>query len=51
MLAKHRLVSAFYALLEYFAIMNLPYEQRFKCENIILVGTIPGPTEPHGDLN
>ena len=31
--------------------MNLPYEQRFKRENIILVGTIPGPTEPHGDLN
>ena len=46
-----------YALLEYsvgaiyLAIMNLPYEKRFKHENIILVRTIPGPTEPHGDLN
>ena len=46
-----------YALLEYsvgviyLAIMNLPYEQRFKRENIILVGTIPGPTEPHRDIN
>ena len=35
----------------YLAIMNLPYEQRFKRENIILLGTIPGPTEPHRDLN
>ena len=46
-----------YALLEYsvgaiyLAIMNLPYEQRFKRENIILLGTIPGPTEPCKDLN
>lgn len=46
-----------YAMLEYsvgaiyLAIMNLPYEQRFKRENIILVGTIPGPREPHRDIN
>ena len=46
-----------YTLLEYsvgaiyLAIMNLPYEQRFKRENIILLGTIPGPTEPRRDLN
>ena len=46
-----------YALIDYsvgaiyLAIMNLPYEQRFKRENIILVGTIPGPTKPHRDLN
>lgn len=46
-----------YVLLEhsvgaiYLTIINLPYKQRFKCENIISVGIIPGPTEPHRDIN
>ena len=45
-----------YALLEYsvgaiyLAVMNLLYEQRFKRENIILLGTIPGPMEPHRNI-
>lgn len=30
----------------YLTIMNLPYNQRFKRENIILLGIIPGPGEP-----
>ncbi len=30
----------------YLAILNLPREERFKQENIILVGVIPGPKEP-----
>lgn len=35
----------------YLTIMNLPYEQRFKRENIILLGIIPGPCEPPRDIN
>ena len=35
----------------YLAIMNLPYDQRFKRENVILLGIIPGPSEPPRDIN
>ena len=31
--------------------MNLPREERFKPENVIIVGIIPGPKEPKGDVN
>lgn len=30
----------------YLAIANLPRSERFKPENIVLVGVMPGPTEP-----
>jgi len=30
----------------YLSIMNLPRDERFKKENMILVGVIPGPKEP-----
>lgn len=35
----------------YLTIMNLPYGQRFKRENVILLGIIPGPSEPPRDIN
>ena len=35
----------------YLTIMNLPYDQRFRRENIILLGIIPGPCEPPRDIN
>ena len=35
----------------YLTIMNLPYDQRFKRENIILLGIIPGPGEPKREVN
>ena len=35
----------------YVTVMNLPYDQRFKRENVILLGIIPGPSEPKRDLN
>ena len=35
----------------YLTIMNLPYNQRFKRENIILLGIIPGPSEPQREVN
>ena len=35
----------------YITIMNLPYKQRFKRENVILLGIIPGPCEPPRDIN
>lgn len=35
----------------YLSIMNLPREIRFKPENILLVGLIPGPCEPKHDIN
>ena len=35
----------------YLGIMNLPRELRFKPENILLVGLIPGPREPQLDIN
>jgi hypothetical protein len=33
----------------YASIMNLPRKLRFKMENIILIGMIPGPNEPDAD--
>ena len=30
----------------YLTIQNLPHDERYKTENIILVGVIPGPKEP-----
>ena len=33
------------------SILNLPRESRFKQENTILVGLIPGPHEPSRDIN
>ena len=35
----------------YLVIENLPREERFKPENIIAVGCIPGPKEPRGNIN
>lgn len=35
----------------YLTIMNLPCKVRFKQENVILVGLIPGPNEPKHDIN
>lgn len=35
----------------YLVLMNLPREERFKTENVILVGIIPGPKEPKGDIS
>ena len=31
----------------YLVIQNLPRDERFKEENVILIGCIPGPNEPH----
>ncbi|XP_031548964.1 uncharacterized protein LOC116286545 [Actinia tenebrosa] len=35
----------------YLVVMNLPREERFKTENVILVGIITGPNEPKGNIN
>jgi len=35
----------------YLTIMNLPRQGRFKQENILLVGLIPSPKEPHLSIN
>ena len=35
----------------YLAVQNLPRKERFLAENIILVGIIPGPTEPSLTMN
>ncbi|XP_070537876.1 uncharacterized protein [Ptychodera flava] len=35
----------------YLILQNLPRTERFKPENIVLVGLIPGPTEPKRDIN
>lgn len=35
----------------YLTIMNLPRTMRFKQENVILIGLIPGPKEPENDIN
>lgn len=35
----------------YLSVMNLPRELRFKQENIILIGLIPGPHEPSLHIN
>jgi hypothetical protein len=35
----------------YLTVLNLPYSVRNKIENVCLVGIIPGPQEPHHDIN
>jgi hypothetical protein len=35
----------------YMVLMNLPRDQRFKAENVMLVGIIPGPHEPKLTIN
>ena len=35
----------------YLVIMNLPRSIRFKRENIIVIGILPGPSEPKHDIN
>ena len=35
----------------YLSVMNLPRSMRFKRENVILVGILPGPSEPKHDMN
>ena len=35
----------------YMVVLNLPRSERFKIPNVILVGMIPGPSEPTGDIN
>ncbi|XP_030600828.1 uncharacterized protein LOC115790939 [Archocentrus centrarchus] len=35
----------------YLVVLNLPREDRFKVENMILVGLIPGPKEPSLNIN
>ena len=35
----------------YFVVMNLPRHLRFKRENVVLAGLIPGPSEPKGSIN
>lgn len=45
---KHRVYSIGVI---YLAIMNLPRAIRFKRENIILVGLLPGPSEPSKTMN
>ena len=35
----------------YLVVENLPKSERFKVENVILVGCIPGPREPKRDIN
>lgn len=35
----------------YLTIMNLPRQIRFKQENVLLIGLIPGPKEPKHDVN
>lgn len=48
--APYKLTQASVGAL-YLTIMNLPYEERFKRENVILLGIIPGPCEPASDIN
>ncbi len=45
---KHRVYSIG---IIYLAIMNLPRAIRFKRENIIIVGLLPGPSEPSKHMN
>ena len=35
----------------YLVLMNLAWEERFKPENVIMIGIIPGPKVPKGDIN
>ena len=53
---KHRLVNPYddteYSVgAIYLVVQNLPRSERFKVENIILIGLIPGPTEPSKTMN
>ena len=53
---KHRLVPALFSQYIsfgaiYLTVQNLPCEHRYKEENIILVGMIPGPKEPSLSIN
>lgn len=50
---QHRLVpdSSYSAGPIYLAILNLPRNERYKKENIILAGVIPGPKEPKQNVN
>ena len=34
----------------YLVVLNLPWSERFKVQNVILAGMIPGPHEPAGDI-
>ena len=43
--------SLYFVCAIYLTIMNLPRTQRFKRQNIILLGIIPGPSEPAHDMN
>ena len=38
-------------LVIYLAFMNLPRNMRFKRENIVIIGLIPGPSEPPKNIN
>ena len=35
----------------YLTIMNLPQNKRFRQENVLIDGLIPGPNEPKHDIN
>ena len=35
----------------YLTILNLPRHMRYKRKNMLLIGIIPGPTEPKHDVN
>ena len=35
----------------YLVLINLPREIRFRKENVIIIGVIPGPKEPKGNIN
>lgn len=35
----------------YLTLMNLPHTMRFRPENVLLIGLIPGPKEPKRDIN
>ena len=35
----------------YITLMNLPRSVRFKRENVVLIGILPGPSEPKHDIN
>ena len=35
----------------YVAVLNLPREERYNNENVVLVGVIPGPREPKKEMN
>ena len=43
--------TSYSAVVMYFVIQNLPRSERYKMENIILAGIIPGPREPKKHIN